>query len=198
MSTTEINPNLPGVSPIQGFLNPSQIETLPESDPRRELFGQLKSGSIKAGSDTPQGQVLKFIKDSSPNIRFTDLPVELASALLSSQHENIMALLEGWAQSIEHNAQEDKKASLNAQQQADLVKKEQESRSLLAPILQRAVNTGALSESAAQELRDRAGFAIQHPEVPVAQIASNQEATPAIPQLQEPEDTGVQLRPLKR
>ena len=198
MSTSEINPNAPGLAPTQGFLNPSQIETLPESDPRRELFGQLKSGSIQPGDDTPRGQVLQFVKDSSPNIRFTDLPVELASALLSSQHEGIMAMLRGWAESIEHNAEEDKKASLKAQERSDLVKKQQESRSLLAPVLQRAVNSGALSESAAQELRDRAGFALQHPEVPVAQIAASQDTNPAIPQLQEPEDTGIQLRPLKR
>jgi len=198
MSTPEINPNAPGLSPVQGFLNPSQIETLPESDPRRELFDQLKSGSTQPGDDTPGGQVLQFVKDSSPNIRFTDLPVELASAILSSQHEGIMSMLRGWAESIEHNAQEDKKASLTAQEMADLIKKQQESRSLLAPVLQKAVNTGALSESAAQELRDRAGFAVQHPEVPVAQVAASQETNPAIPQLQEPEDTGVQLRPLKR
>ena len=108
-----------------------------------------------------------------------------------------MAMLRGWAESIEHNAEEDKKASLKAQERSDLVKKQQESRSLLAPVLHRAVNTGALSESAAQELRDRAGFALQHPEMPVAQVAASQDTNPAIPKLQEPEDTGIQLRPLK-
>ena len=105
--------------------------------------------------------------------------------------------VEKLVQEAEANAEEDKKASLKAQEMADLIKKQQESRSLLAPVLQKAVNTGALSESAAQELRDRAGFALQHPEVPVAQVAASQDAHPAIPQLQEPEDTGVQLRPLK-
>ena len=196
MSNSEMHSKTSPIAPSHNLFRSEQIEKLSETDPRRELFNQLRTGDIEVGDSTSRGQLLAIIQESCPAIRYTDLPVELASAILSSQHEGIMAMLRGWAESIEHNAKEDKEASLKSREQAEMLKREQEAKSLLSPILLRAVNIGVLSESAAQEIRDRAGFKSQNPQAIESGSMLNQEELTSAngPKLQEPETTGVQLR----
>ena len=130
-----------------GF-SPTQSAALPTDDPRLRLIGRPIS-SIAPG--TPSGTLLglihRSISDSSV-LNLRDLPPEVAQAILTSQNEAISEQLKSWAESIAHNAAQDREAD--------------QRRQLLAQVINRAVNAGAITPDQAGELRARAG--IREPE----------------------------------
>ncbi len=158
-------PDLPASSPVASSLfHPDSVAELSTSDPRRLVANQLREGALSLEDGSPNAGFLTLLQDSCPGITLKDLPMEVAQAILDSRYATMQAFFESWGESIRLNAELDKKSSQQALKKKKEQQRSHQSGSFFASALQRALNNGDVSESIAQELRDKAGFSLKHPD----------------------------------
>ena len=157
----------PGQTPVNKSENPIQ-------DLQNAIQGQALSGSGK--------DLVGMMKRHCPDIRLSELPIEVAQMILTSQHESVMEILDTWSKSIQEQAQLDKQAHKRSALQKENLERSQKHRDTLVHAL--AARSSDPSPSLAPEV------------VPAVQsIVDNTVVTPAQDALKEPTDfSGVRLR----
>ena len=157
----------PGQAPVNKSENPIQ-------DLQSAIQGQTLCGSGK--------ELVGMMKRHCPDIRLSELPIEVAQMILTSQHETIMEILDTWSKSIQEQAELDKEAHKRSALQKENAQRSQKHRDSLVHAL--AARSSDPSPSLAPEV------------VPAVQsVVDSPVVTPEQDALREPADiSGVRLR----
>ena len=157
----------PSQAPVNKSENPIQ-------DLQSAIQGQTLSGSGK--------ELVGMMQRHCPDIRLSELPIEVAQMILTSQHESIMEMLDTWSKSIQEQAELDKESHKRSALQKENAQRSQKHRDALVHAL--AARSSDPSPSLAPEV------------VPAVQsVVDNPMVTPEQDALREPTDiSGVRLR----
>ena len=156
-----------GQAPVNKSENPVQ-------DLMAAISGQTLSGSGK--------ELVGMMKRHCPDIKLSELPIEVAQMIITSQHETVMEILDTWSKSIQEQAELDKVAHKRSTQQKENLERSQKHRDALVHAF--AARSSDPSPSLAPEVAPA-----------VQSIVDSPVATPAQDALKEPVDfTGVRLR----
>jgi hypothetical protein len=139
--------------------------------------------AIQGQGLTGSGQeFISMMKRHCPDIRLSELPIEVAQMILTSQHESIMEILDTWSKSIQEQAVLDKEANRRSTLQNENLERSQKHRDAL-------VNALAARSS------DPTPTLAPHVTPAVQDVVEHRVATPEQDALKEPSSfSGVQIR----
>ncbi len=158
--------------------NPSQVPVNKSENPVQDLQTAIRSQSLSGSGQ----ELVGMMKRHCPDIRLSELPIEVAQMILTSQHETVMEILDTWSKSIQEQAELDKEAHKRSALQQENIERSQKHRDALVHAL--AARSSDPSPSLAPEVAPA-----------VQSMVDNTVSTPAQDALQEPTDfSGVRLR----
>ena len=157
----------PGQAPVKHSENPIQ-------DLQMAIQGQSLSGVGK--------EFVGMMKRHCPDIRLSELPIEVAQMIITCQHETVMEILETWSKSIQEQAELDKEANKRSSMQKEALERSEKHRDALVNAL------AARSSDPSPSLAPHVATAVQS-------IVDSPVSTPEQDALKEPADiSGVRLR----
>ena len=164
-----------------GLFQPAEAAQAPvktNENPIQDLQSAIRNQSLSGSG----AELIGMMKRHCPDIKLSELPIEVAQMILTSQHETVMEILETWSQSIQEQAELDKEANKRSMLQKESLERSQKHLAALKHAL--AARSSDPSPSLAPEV------------VPAVQsVLDNPMVTPEQDALREPSDvSGVRLR----